>query len=222
MAPKGWTKDDQRGWLTDRRPASAEARRLGRFATWVISIQHDWFLRWPERREIYGDWQGPLTLEQTQELAQAIQKRKQVRTLIHCDECNVIATLQQIINWFNNRNNRTRDTHTLPASVTAALMKAPRKHCPQPREVYCRLFYNEAKRSIVKNDLLAERQLLGRKLTRKERMTISRQRIDAWYEAEPEDVKAQVLARLEEEKKELSSVAPASTQTERTPQEYQK
>ena len=80
MAPKGWTKDDQRDWLTDRRPASTEARRLGRFATWVISIQHDWFIRWPERREIYDDWQGPLTLEQTKELAQAIEKRKQVGT----------------------------------------------------------------------------------------------------------------------------------------------
>ena len=103
-------------------------------------------------------------------------------------------------------------------------MKAPRKRCPQPREVYCRLFYNDAKKSIVKNDLLAERQLLGRKLTRKERMTISRRRIDAWYEAESEDVKAQVFARLEEEKKDLLSVAPASgfTQTERTPQEYQR
>ncbi|TFK83610.1 hypothetical protein K466DRAFT_602701 [Polyporus arcularius HHB13444] len=131
----------------------------------------------------------------------------------------------KIINWFNNHKNRNRNAHSLPASITAAILKGSGscKRLPQAREVYCRHFYNAEQRAAAKAELAAERARLGRKLTRKERMTLSRRRVDAFYDAEPADIKAQVLAKLEEEKQALLSVPPPTTseKTQRTPQEYQ-
>ncbi|TFK80126.1 hypothetical protein K466DRAFT_504424 [Polyporus arcularius HHB13444] len=208
MAPKGWTRGEQQPWLQSRVPACVEARRHGRFGTWVTTVHHDWFLRWPERRELWGEWEGPLTPEQLQILGDAIEKRR-----------------QQIINWYNNHKNRNRDAQTLPASITAAIAQpdGPRRRCPQAREVYCRLYYDAEKRKVVKGLLAEERARLQRKLTNQERLAISRGRIDAWYAAESEDVKAAVLAKLEDETQEMKAAPPPPPRdlTTRMPQEYQ-
>ncbi|KAI0684988.1 hypothetical protein C8T65DRAFT_701808 [Cerioporus squamosus] len=209
MAPPGWTRPEQRDWLGERNPACAEARRRSAFGTWVESVHQEWFLKWPERRELYGNWEGPLTYEQWLELGKAIELRR-----------------MKIINWFNNHKNRNRDAQSLPASITAAILKGTGscKCLPQAREVYCRHFYSDEQRAIAKEELATERARLGRKLTRKERMTLSRRRVDAFYDAESDDLKARVLAKLEEEKQALRSEPPLPTdpgKKQRTPQEYQ-
>ncbi len=78
MAPKGWTRPPQKEWLEERRPGAEDSRVRTRFGNWVQALCHDWFLKWPERLELFGNWEGPLTLEQSQELGEAIEERRKV------------------------------------------------------------------------------------------------------------------------------------------------
>ncbi len=73
-------------------------------------------------------------------------------------------------------------------------------------------------------EMLAERARLGRKLTHPERMTISRTRIDEYFDAAPDEEIAMVNAELDREKQaRLVPPPPAATDNvTRTPQEYQK
>lgn len=81
MAPKGWTRPDQKGWLNERRAGADDARTRSRFGNWVQALYHDWFVKWPERAELFGEWEGPLTIEQTKELGEAIEARRKVRLM---------------------------------------------------------------------------------------------------------------------------------------------
>ena len=94
---------------------------------------------------------------------------------------------------------------------------------PQAREVFCRLFYDDEKKALVENDLQAQRDALGRKLERAEMLAITRRRIDALFDAASDKVKAQVNAKMAEEKA-LKSAALTVTLPEqvRTPLEYQR
>lgn len=93
---------------------------------------------------------------------------------------------------------------------------------PQAREVFCRLYYyDDDKKAIVQAELDTLRARLGRKLTRSETMTVSRQRLDQMYADSDEKVKAAVAERLEVERVEsMVNINPENT-VSRTPQEYQ-
>ncbi|KAI0702840.1 hypothetical protein C8T65DRAFT_579062, partial [Cerioporus squamosus] len=171
---------EQKDFLDPLKAACADAQSRNRFANWVQSVYHDWFLRWPERVELWGNWQGPLTLEQ------------------HLTPSST-RPIQKISTWFYNHKKRSRDTFVLPAAITAELAKGGRTRCPQAREVWCRLFYDDSMKAAIQGHLDAARNKLGRKLTRKERMKITRTRTDEFFEAASDDVLAIVNAQLEKE-----------------------
>ncbi|KAI0695071.1 hypothetical protein C8T65DRAFT_698838 [Cerioporus squamosus] len=191
-------------FLDERRPACADAKRTGRYGIWIASTEHDWFIKWPERLAQFGDLVGPLTHEQSQQLADAIEERR-----------------KKISIWFKNHKNRERPTFTLPPDIAAELSKGKAGRCPQAREVYCRLQYGDDKKAIVAGHLASERARRGRKLTRSERMSVTREVIDGMYAAESQQVKAEVLAKLEEETQAKKNPPAPTASTCRTPREYQ-
>ncbi|KAI0712131.1 hypothetical protein C8Q76DRAFT_693823 [Earliella scabrosa] len=207
MAPPSWTTHEQWQWLCERKGAAADARKRGRYGSWFTSLCHDWFLWWPERQVLFPDigHADPLTAEQAEELATAVKKRK-----------------LQLGVWFQNHKSRSRATNSLPSAVLAELSKG-KGRAPQAHEVFCRLFYDDEKKALVENDLQAQRDALGRKLERAETLAITRRRIDALFEAASNEVKAQVDAKMAEEKAMKSAALTVSSPEEvRTPLEYQR
>ncbi|RPD70554.1 hypothetical protein L226DRAFT_525851 [Lentinus tigrinus ALCF2SS1-7] len=219
MAPPGWTALDQQEWLEERNDDAIEARRVGKYSSWLIAIFHDWFLRWSEREKLYGPEAGILTPEQEAELAAATARRQ-----------------SQIRNWFhNNRNKRFVKGaprgkaqhvagHTGPSTsaIRAELATGKASRAPQQREVYCRMFYDEDQKAAVAKQLAAERAELGRDLTRSETMRISRGHIDTQFQQVSDEVREQIKAKVEEVKAARKATPPpADPSRQRTPQEYQ-
>lgn len=92
----------------------------------------------------------------------------------------------------------------------------------QPREVYYRLYYDAEKKAAVQAALVEARTTLGRKLTRSESMSISRQVVDKMYNESDASVHAAVQQQLAKEK--VLAAVPADTPeggSSHTPQEYQ-
>ncbi|RPD55280.1 hypothetical protein L227DRAFT_637721 [Lentinus tigrinus ALCF2SS1-6] len=219
MAPPGWTASDQQEWLEERNDDAIEARRVGKYSSWLIAIFHDWFLRWSEREKLYGPEAGILTPEQEAELAAATARRQ-----------------SQIRNWFhNNRNKRFVKGaprgkaqhvagHTGPSTsaIRAELATGKASRAPQQREVYCRMFYDEDQKAAVAKQLAAERAELGRDLTRSETMRISRGHIDTQFQQVSDEVREQIKAKVEEVKAARKATPPpADPSRQCTPQEYQ-
>ncbi|RPD56063.1 hypothetical protein L227DRAFT_614710 [Lentinus tigrinus ALCF2SS1-6] len=219
MAPSGWTAQDQQEWLQDRNDSAIEARTQGKYSAWLITLFHDWFLRWPEREKLLGPDVDVLTPEQEAQLAAAIKRRQ-----------------EQLRNWFhNNRHKRFSknatggaeahvSSHAGPSTraIRAKLTTGKATRAPQPREVFCRMFYDDEKKQVVAEELAAERELLGRTLTKSESMRISRGRIDALFQEASQDVKEQIQVRVAEVKAARQATPPPEDpKRERTPQEYQ-
>ncbi|KAI0718634.1 hypothetical protein C8T65DRAFT_737273 [Cerioporus squamosus] len=85
------------------------------------------------------------------------------------------------------------------------------------------MFYDDEKKALVGTAFKAERTRLGCKLTRQERGTFSRTRIDAYFDAASPEELAEVNAELECEKEARLNPPPAlaDVSAARTPQEYQ-
>ncbi|KAI0753504.1 hypothetical protein C8Q80DRAFT_1096465 [Daedaleopsis nitida] len=204
MPPPSWTTREQWAWLFERKGACADARRRGRLSPWLTTVYHDFFIRWPECDIPFGPNAPKLTPEQEVELADAIETRQ-----------------NQIYVWFKNHRSRTaRDSRGVPAAITQSLMKG-KGRAPQAREVFCRMFYDDEKKAVVERDLTAERKVVGRKLDRREVLRITRARVDTMFSEAGDEVRAQVEARVAEEKA-LRAVSLPTEGGSQMPQDYQK
>ncbi|RPD55783.1 hypothetical protein L227DRAFT_509558 [Lentinus tigrinus ALCF2SS1-6] len=202
MAPSGWTGGDQQEWLQDRNDSAIEARSQGKYSAWLIALFHDWFLRWPEREKLFGPEVGTLTPEQEVQLAAAINHRQKVSTRIY----------------------HLPASHAGPSTsaIRAHLATGKASRAPQPREVFCRMFYDQEKKAVVSEELAAERELLGRTLTKSEAMRISRGRIDSMFQEASVEIKEQVQERVAEVKAARKAPPPPEDPSQvRTPEEYQ-
>lgn len=85
------------------------------------------------------------------------------------------------------------------------------------------MFYDEEKKAVVNQELSAEREALGRKLTKAETMKITRHRIDTFFENASEEIKEEVSARVDQVKAARKApLPPADSRRVRSPEEYQK
>ncbi|OJT02934.1 hypothetical protein TRAPUB_6506 [Trametes pubescens] len=186
MAPPSWTTPQQWNWLMALMPACQEASKKNRYSNWLLEISHSWFAEWPEEAVLFPDGvPSKMTPEQTQQLGVARSERT-----------------RKLARWFHNQKNKARAARSSASLPNALLAATKGTRAPQPREVFCRLFYDDEKKAIVQAELDALRASLGRKLTRSETMTHSRARVDQMYADSDEKVKAAVAERLEVEKVE--------------------
>ncbi|RDX44777.1 hypothetical protein OH76DRAFT_1359048 [Lentinus brumalis] len=204
MAPSSWATTEEWDWLITRNQESADATKRGRYTPWFNGVSHDYFSMYPTWQRLYGD-REQLTSEEEVVLAEAIKTRR-----------------RQLANWFHNHRSPARLARASPYAAAAALRKGGRKRAPQPREVYCRLFYDDEQKAAVQEELEDAAQTLGRKLTCEETMRITRSHIDRAFEGASEVVKDQVSARVAEEKESLITASRVDDlDREPTPEEYQ-
>ncbi|RDX43067.1 hypothetical protein OH76DRAFT_1361680 [Lentinus brumalis] len=204
MPPTGWPTDDQKDWLEDRNDAAIEARRTGAYSKWITATLHDWFLLWSEKTRLFGTFTGKLTPEQEAELGKATRHKQEVRTTDISLSSNVLSR------------------PPAPSAIRSDLATGKASRAPQAREVYCRMYYDEDKQAVVNQELTAEREVLGRTLTKSETMAISRRLIDGFFDEEPEDVKEEIQTRVDEVKAARKAPPPPDDPNrKRTPEEYQ-
>ncbi|KAH9846691.1 hypothetical protein C2E23DRAFT_890672 [Lenzites betulinus] len=203
--PPTWTTDEQRKWLLELKPAFQEARAKGRLGNWQLSVHHSWFLRWPERKLLFGE-NEELTAEQETELAKAETKRK-----------------TQINRWFQNHASESRTVRAAAAPLPREVLGAPKgKRAPHAREVYIRMYYDAAKRALVNAALDAARLSAGRALSHAETLTVTRRTINQLFEAEPPAVKEAVAARVVEETRLLAVPSQVPQAKNKMPEDYQR
>ncbi|EIW59144.1 uncharacterized protein TRAVEDRAFT_121953 [Trametes versicolor FP-101664 SS1] len=208
MAPPTWTTPEQSEWLVSMKPAFHEARVKGRQKTWHASLCLSWFVKWPEIKVLFGDvLDKDLTPEQRETLAAAELKRK-----------------AQLTRWYQNHASESRTARAaaapLPREVTG-LTKTRR--APHAREVYIRMYYDEARRDRVRAALEAARNGSTQPLSRAQTFSITRKTLEEIYEAEPAEVKDAVARRVDTERRLLAiPAANANAAPNRTPEDYQR
>ncbi|KAL1948713.1 hypothetical protein VTO73DRAFT_10519 [Trametes versicolor] len=207
MAPPSWTTAEQCEWLTALVPAFQEARVKGRQKNWRATLGHNWFLKWPEIKVLFGDVAlSSLTPEQNAELVAAEIKRQ-----------------KQLKRWFHNHASQSRTARAAAAPLPREITGLARtRRAPHAREVYIRMYYDDTKRGFVSAILEAARHDSGQRrvLSRAESMAITRKALDDMFEAEPDTVKEAVAARVVDETRLLA--VPASLGQIKTPEDYQR
>ncbi|TFK81068.1 hypothetical protein K466DRAFT_502790 [Polyporus arcularius HHB13444] len=211
MAPGGWPDDEQQDWLEDRNDAAIEARRHAGYNNWLTATCHDWFLIWSEKTRLFGPDAGILTPEQEEILGNATRHKQAVKRGRGA-KAHVIVPSTSGASAGPSR-----------AAIKSQLVTGKATRAPQAREVYCRMYYDDSQKAMVTEELAAERDLLGRALTKAERMSISRRLIDGFYEEAPEEVKEDVQTRVAGVKAARKATPPPDGPNRvRTPEEYQK
>ncbi len=85
------------------------------------------------------------------------------------------------------------------------------------------MYYDEEKKAVVTRELAAEREALGRALTKAETMATSRRLIDGFFEEAPEETKEVIHSRVAVVKAARNATPPPYDPSHpRTPEEYQK
>ncbi|OBZ68233.1 hypothetical protein A0H81_12006 [Grifola frondosa] len=122
--------------------------------------------------------------------------------------------------WFsNNRGNNGRaaaNAKTIYDLVTSSATKGKATRQYQAVEVYSKKYYSERVGPLVK----AEIQAQGRRLSRKEILDIIKRITRTVFDAESDEVKAEITAEMEIARAEQPAKAEPSS-GERTPEEYQ-
>lgn len=147
--------------------------------------------------------------------------------MLETSEFDRLTVFQQLKRWFQNHASDSRTARAaaapLPCEVTG-LSKTRR--APHVREVYLRMYYDEARRGVVAAALDNARNDGGtcQVLLRAETMLITRKAFDEMYAAEPDSVKDAVATRVRTEMRLLNIIANASASASnaRTPEDYQR
>lgn len=78
---RSWATKVQWRWLKRQRPAYLDAQKAGKLGKFLETMYHEFFEVWPESRQLFGHSnQEILTPEQLDQLAEAVKKRRHVRT----------------------------------------------------------------------------------------------------------------------------------------------
>ncbi|OBZ68236.1 hypothetical protein A0H81_12003 [Grifola frondosa] len=137
---------------------------------------------------------------------------------IYGDACN--NRRKKLREWFsNNRGNNGRaaaNAKTIYDLVTSSATKGKATRQYQAVEVYSKKYYSERVGPLVK----AEIQAQGRRLSRKEILDIIKRITRTVFDAESDEVKAEITAEMEIARAEQPAKAEPSS-GERTPEEYQ-
>ncbi|OJT07784.1 hypothetical protein TRAPUB_1322, partial [Trametes pubescens] len=184
MAPARWTTPQQWDWLMAKMPACQEASKKGRYAGWLLEVYHAWFVLWPEEDSLFKEGTPEKLSSEEKEALGVARSQREAKIKV----------------WFHNQKNKARTARTSASLPASLLAKSKGSRSAQPREVYYRLFYDADKKAAVQAALVEARTTFGRKLTRSESMSISRQVVDKMYNESDELVHAAVAQQLVKEK----------------------
>ncbi|KAI0671337.1 hypothetical protein C8Q78DRAFT_1078168 [Trametes maxima] len=185
MSPLPWTTPAQTEWLASKKETCQDARDKGRYSSWLLGVYHDFFIKWPESDVLFLEKQvSSLTEEEKKMLTTAEEKRR-----------------TRIARWFQNHNSPSRVARAAAAQLPHEVFASGKvKRAPQLREVYMDMYYDAPKKASVAARLQQDRIQYGRKLTRAETMSLTRQYVDQLFAAEPENVRTAVAVRHAKEK----------------------
>jgi hypothetical protein len=80
MPKRPWAKDEQLEFLTGHLPSYREIQPTKDYTTFWPQLYEGWFLRWPEKRELFPEKPHDelLTNEEELELGSALKARREV------------------------------------------------------------------------------------------------------------------------------------------------
>jgi hypothetical protein len=227
--PKHWTSDEQKMWLESMIGEYLAAQKKGRLMRFFAGLNESFFEKWPERQATFPSPPGipaiPLSPGQNIVLQAAIATRKGVSDveLLRLKFLTFWGGWQQLRSWMI-RNGNPAGGRKKRSCVSMFASKVKSRQ-PQAVEVYQRLYYA--------TKILPEISLRLRdkpKLTKGERLAFQREVANELYENETEEIKAEVLAEMEDAKLKMELKAVAEEEESRlgpagggkTPKEYQR
>ncbi|TFK90692.1 hypothetical protein K466DRAFT_563401 [Polyporus arcularius HHB13444] len=214
MAPKSWAEEHQLDWLADQAVGFREAQKKTETTPWFAGMTHAWLTKYREEDALWGKdhWERPFSLEQTEQLAAAIEARK-----------------AKLYNWFHNHGHKTSRVKGQSEPKPQKLPRIKHRRALQEIELYSHRYYKSRVKANVKKELKRLKKEQGVKtLPSDVRLEVVRRYTANAFENETPEVRAEIAAGAAEEKEQARLLAEANKKGTivdvdviRTPQEYQ-
>ncbi|GBE83270.1 hypothetical protein SCP_0503180 [Sparassis crispa] len=208
MAPLPWANDTELDWLNEQLPRFLDHQKCKKLQSFFRVLYTDWSTQFPERIRLFPDIDpmAQLTTEQDHVLTDAIARRQ-----------------KQLYNWYNNHKPKGCSADKTATTILKNFISkdaVQSKRLLQEVEAYSRKYYVEKVQASVKAEIKEK------KIKKGESLHVIRRRTQAAYDKETPEVKAEILAAMEQEKAareaDALQIEDAHAQGECSPVEYQK
>ncbi|GBE90023.1 hypothetical protein SCP_1800450 [Sparassis crispa] len=208
MALLPWANDTELDWLNEQLSRFLDHQKRKKLQSFFQVLYTDWSTQFPERIRLFPDIDptAQLTTEQDHALTDAIARRQ-----------------KQLYNWYNNHKPKGRSADKTATTILKNFISkdaVQSKRLPQEVEAYSCKYYVEKVQASVKA------KIKEKKIKKGELLHVVRRQTQAAYNKETPEVKAEILAAVEQEKAaheaDALQIEDAHAQGECSPVEYQK
>lgn len=223
MPSKPWMNPDQLAWFTEHRPEFLDAQKMRNkevaLDKFFVSIENEWFDKWPELEVLFGPGvvKEDLTGEQVTILGNAVKARQKVFIyFFRIDASPLTLYYQQLRSKFYNSTAKGRSAAKVPSSGLIGFGggKSSRR-VAQVTELYIKRYYKEKIKPVVDVEMSKLEVKKGKSIQ------VIRRVVQELFDRESEDIKAAMLCEAETMKNAVPENGDTSVGA-KSPQDYQR